>query len=207
MGFLRFFTIQRQLILFGLALLSIIPLYMWAKFAGAWISILVVILFLAKHIVIGTVNSAALKMQEQDLAGARKILSYTWKPSWLRFTFHGMYYFVLSSIEFQDKNYKQSEKLANTAMTLDLQDDYKAMLYLQLINIYGQRKNIPKVKELLKECKKLSVTQEMVQYKIDETEQMLKGTHPSQKKMMGKKAQRSMMNQGYMGRGRGRKRR
>lgn len=207
MGFIRFFTIERQFILFVICLVSIVPLYMAWGFAGAWIPMLIVIGLLIKHLLIGTVNAAAMKLQMGDIAGAEKILKYTWKPEWLKLGFHGMYYLIQSNVEFQKKNYKKVEVLAQKALSLDLQDDFKAMLYLQLMNIYGQRKNTMKVKELLAKAKKLNVTQAPLKENIEQVDQMLSGKHQMQKKMMGKKAQRSMMNQGYMKRGGRNKRR
>lgn len=201
-GFFRFFTFERQVILFAIALLALVPLHLWAGFAGSWISILIIIILLAKHLLIGTVNTAVTKMQEGDFEGAEKTLNYTFKPEWLRFTYHGMYYWLKSTLAFRKKEMKESERLANIALSLDLQDDFKAMIYLQLINIYGQRNNRQKVAELYKKAKKLTVTQEMVRQNIIEVGQMLEGKHAQQKRMMGKKAQRSMMNQSYMRRNR-----
>lgn len=201
-GFFRFFTFERQVILFGIALIALVPLHLWAGFAGSWISILIITILLAKHLLIGTVNAAATKMQEGDFEGAEKTLNYTFKPEWLRFTYHGMYYWLKSTLAFRRKEMKESERLANIALSLELQDDFKAMIYLQLINIYGQKNNRQKVQELYKKAKKLTVTQEMVRQNIIEVGQMLEGKHAQQKRMMGKKAQRSMMNQGYMRRNR-----
>jgi hypothetical protein len=204
-GFLRFFTIERQFILFVIAAVALVPLHLWAGFAGSWISILTITILLVKHLLIGTVNAAATKMQEGDFEGAERTLNYTFKPEWLRFTYHGMYYWLKSTMAFRKKEMKESERLANIALGLELQDDFKAMIYLQLINIYGQRNNRQKVKELYKKAKKLTVTQEMVRQNIVEVGQMLDGTHAQQKRMMGKKAQRSMMNQSYMRRNRKRR--
>lgn len=204
-GFLRFFTIERQFILFVIAAVALVPLHLWAGFAGSWISILIITILLVKHLLIGTVNAAATKMQEGDFEGAERTLNYTFKPEWLRFTYHGMYYWLKSTMAFRKKEMKESERLANIALGLELQDDFKAMIYLQLINIYGQRNNRQKVKELYKKAKKLTVTQEMVRQNIVEVGQMLDGTHAQQKRMMGKKAQRSMMNQSYMRRNRKRR--
>lgn len=202
LNFFQFFTFKRQLILFAVSALAIIPMHLWAGFAGSWFPILIVLVLLIKHLLIGTVNAAAMAMQVGDFEGAENLLKYTFKPSWLRFTYHGMYYFVKSTLAFRRKDYKEAERHANTAMSLDLQDDFKAMLYLQLINIHGTRNNRVKVKELYEKAKKLNVSQEAVRQNIQEVGQMLKGTHPQQKKMMGKKVQRSMMNQGYMRRNR-----
>jgi hypothetical protein len=205
-NFLRFFTIERQFILFILSLVSIFALHSWAGFAGSWFPILIVLILVAKHLLIGTVNAAAMKMQTQDFDGAERLLKYTFKPNWLRFTYHGMYYWIKSTLAFQRKDFKSAERLSNIALGLDLQDDFKAMIYLQLINIYGTKNNRIKVKELYQKAKKLTVTQEMVKQNIQEVGLMLQGKHSEQKKMMGKKAQRSMMNQGYMRRSRNKRR-
>lgn len=201
-NFLRFFTIERQFILFIVSLIGIVALHSWAGFAGSWFPILIVLILVAKHLLIGTVNAAAMKMQTQDFDGAERLLKYTFKPNWLRFTYHGMYYWIKSTLAFQRKDFKNAERLSNIALGLDLQDDFKAMIYLQLINIYGSKNNRIKVKELYQKAKKLTITQEMVKQNIEEVGLMLQGKHAEQKKMMGKKAQRSMMNQSYMRRSR-----
>jgi hypothetical protein len=205
-NFLRLFTIERQFILFIVSLISIVLLHSWAGFAGSWFPIIIVVALIAKHLLIGTVNAAAMKMQTQDFEGAERLLKYTFKPNWLRFTYHGMYYWIKSTLAFQRKDFKTTERLSNIALELDLQDDFKAMIYLQLINIYGSKNNRIKVKELYQKAKKLTITQEMVKENVEEVGLMLQGKHSEQKKMMGKKAQRSMMNQGYMRRSRNKKR-
>ncbi len=204
-GFLRFFTIERQFILFIFSFVLIFVLHSWAGFAGSWFPILIVLSLIVKHLLIGTVNAAAMRMQSGDFDGAEKILKYTLKPNWLRFTYHGMYYLIRGRVEFNKKNYKEVERLTEIALNLELQDDFRAMLYLQMINIHGTRKNQIKVKEYYQKAKKLNVTQLEVKQNIAEVGQMLKGSHKTQKQMMGKKAQRSMMGNSYMKRGRKKK--
>ena len=205
LNFIRFFTIERQFLLFIVSLIAIFPLHAWAGFAGSWFPVLIVLILLIKHLLIGTVNAAAMKMQYGDFDGAEKILKYTFRPSWLRFTYHGMFYLIKSRVEFQKKNFKEVERLSEIALTLDLQDDFRAMIYLQLINIYGMRKNQLKVKDYYQKVKKLNVTQLDVKQNVEEIGRMLKGNHSMQKQMMGKKAQRSMMSNSYMKRGRKKK--
>ena len=200
-GFFRFFTFQRQLFIFVTCLVLIPVLHLWAGFAGSWLPILLSIILLIKHLLIGSVNAAAMQLQDGDFEGAEKTLGYTWRPDKLKLGFNGMFYLIKARVEFQKKNYELVEKLSKKALSFDLQDDFKAMVYLQLINIYGQRRNTNRVKDYLQKCKKLNVTQEMIKINILEVEKMVKGTHDQQKKMMGKKAQRSMMNQGFQGRG------
>ncbi len=204
-GFLRFFTIERQFILFVFSIVMMFVLHSWAGFAGSWFPFLIILFLVVKHLLIGTVNAAAMKLQFGDFDGAEKLLKYTIRPSWLKFTYHGMYYLIKGRIEFNKKNYKEVERLTEIALALDLQDDFRAMLYLQMINIHGMRKNQLKVKEYYQKAKKLNVTQEEVRQNIAEIGQMLKGKHKTQKQMMGKKAQRSMMGNSYMKRGRKKK--
>ena len=205
-GFLRFFTIERQFILFIASIILAVLLHIWAGFAGSWLPIFIIITLITKHLLIGTVNAAAMKMQYGDFEGAEKLLNYTFKPSWLRFTYHGMYYLIKGRIEFNKKNYKEVERLTEIALGLDLQDDFRAMLYLQLINIHGTRKNQMKVKEYYQKAKKLNVTQEEIRTNIKDVGLMLQGKHDQQKQMMGKKAQRAMKNNSFMKRGRNKRR-
>ena len=106
-GFLRFFTIERQFILFIFSFILIFVLHSWAGFAGSWFPMLIVVFLIVKHFLIGTVNAAAMKMQLGDFDGAERILKYTFKPNWLRFTYHGMYYLIKGRVEFNKKNYKE----------------------------------------------------------------------------------------------------
>ena len=59
-----------------------------------------------------------------------------------------------NNLNFQKKEFKEAEQLSNIALGLDLQDDFKAMIYLQLMNIYGTKNNRVKVEELYQKAKK-----------------------------------------------------
>lgn len=216
LNFIRFFTFERQVILFVVSLVLSIVLLITSGIAWAWMPLIFVIFLPVKHFLIGTVNGAAMKMQMGDLEGAEKTLKYVVKPSWLQFGYHGMFYFLKSSIALQKSELKKAENLANKALALKLPDDMKAMAYLQLINIngmyqkqYPQNKTfLPKIKELLQKAKKLNVQNSMIRDNITEVSQMLKGEHEMQKKMAtpGKGGNKSMMQQGFMKRGGGKKR-
>lgn len=206
-SFIQFFTLQRQVILFFASLALTIFFHVmwgWGGFAGSWLTIIIMLVLVTKHLLLGTINPAAMKMQMGDFDGAESLLKYTWKPSWLRFGYHGMYYILNSQIAFQKKDYDKAEKDANTALALDLPDDFAGMVYLELMAIYGQRKNQMKVKEYLQAAKKLNITNPQIKDQIHEVDQMLKGVvTPNQRKMMGK--QRTLLNQGYMRRNPGKR--
>lgn len=216
MGFLRFFTFQIQVILFFVSVALTIFLWITVDFVWAWIPLLVAVILLAKHLLIGTVNGAALKMQEGNIDGADKLLNYIFKPSWLQFGYHGMYYFVKSTIAMQKGDVKKAESLTYHALSLKIADDFKAMAYLQLINVQAMQlqrdpKNlliINRIKELHAKTKKLNITTPQVKEQLDQVDVMLKGDHEMQRKMQssGKGGMKAMMQQGFMKRSPGKRR-
>lgn len=218
LGFIQFFTLQRQLILFAISVASIIAFHVawgWGGFAGSWFFIIIMLVLVVKHLLLGTVNAAVMKLQMQDFDAADKLLNYTFRPSWLRFGYHGMYYVIKSQLAFQKKDLKNSEIYSRKALEQDMpDDDTQAMVYLQLIGIYAQKSSIgggqqqikiqhkTKIKEFLQKAKKLNVRNPQIKEQIKEMDKMLKGQPTqAQRKMMGKR-QKTAMNQGYMRRGR-----
>ena len=183
LSFVQFFTLPRQMMLFVLSLVGLVGLHLWIGFAASWIPALILIFLVVKYFILGTVNAAVMEMQMGDIDKAEKILNWTKKPSWLRFGYHGIYFMLKSQFAFQRKDYTVAEAQAEKALTLDLQDDMKAGLYLELINIQASRRNIPKVKELLQKSKKLNITVPQLKDKFKEVEQMLAGKHESQQQM------------------------
>jgi hypothetical protein len=217
LSFFQFFTFQRQVILFAVCTVLTVLLWTTVGFSWAWIPLLFVIILLSKHILIGTVNGAAMKMQTGDIVGAEKLLKYTLNPSWLQFGYHGMYYFMLSSIAMQKGENKKAEALTNKVLGMKIADDFKGMGYLQLINLSAlqlQRdpKNqivINRIKELHQKAKKLNITTPQVKEQLNQVEMMLKGGDPEMQKKMagtGKGGMKAMMQQGFMRRNPGKKR-
>ena len=216
MGFIKFFTFQRQVILFFLCLG--LTIFLWPTVGLAWagMPLLVVIILLTKHLLIGTVNGAAMRMQEGDADGADRLLKYTIKPSWLQFGYHGMFYFMKSTIAMQKGDTKKAETLTNHVLTMKIADDFKGMAYLQLININAMQlqrdpKNlivINRIKELHAKTKKLNITPPQVKEQLAQVDMMLKGDHEMQRKMQssGKGGMKSMMQQGFMKRNPGKRR-
>jgi len=217
MGLIRFFTFQRQIILFFLSLALTIFLLFTVGLVWAWMPLLIVIVLLTKHLLIGTVNGAAMKMQEGDADGADKLLNYTFNPSWLQFGYHGMFYFMRSTIAMQKGDTKKAEALTNKVLNMKIADDFKGMAYLQLINIQAMQlqrdpKNlivINKIKELHAKTKKLNITTPQVKEQLAQVDMMLKGDHDMQRKMQtpGKGGMKTMMQQGFMKRSPGKKKR
>ena len=184
--FITFFTIERQFIAFVLALVLGLTLQFTWGLAWSWPFFLIVLALVFKYIFLGTVNAAAMSMQMGDWDKTERILNYTKKPEWLRFGYQGLFYLVQSRVFFQKDKVNEAEKTANKALKIGgLPDDLAAMLYLLLIQIAGKRQQQQKMQDLLKDLKKLHVTQPMLKEQIEEIDLMMKGKHPMQKKMMG----------------------
>jgi hypothetical protein len=183
LSLVQFFTLQRQVILFVLSFVGLFALHMWVGFAASWIPALILIVLTIKYIILGTVNAAVMEMQMGDFEKAERLLNWTKKPNWLRFGYHGIYFMLKSQFAFHRKDFAAAESYAEKALTLDLQDDMKAGLYLELINIHASRRNVPKVKELLQKSKKLNITVPQLRDKFKEVELMLAGKHETQQQM------------------------
>lgn len=206
LSFVQFFTLRRQVILFVLSLVGLVGLHIWVGFAASWIPALILIVLITKYIILGTVNAAVMEMQMGDFDNAERILNWTKRPSWLRFGYHGVYFMLKSQFAFNRKDFNAAEAYAEKALALDLQDDMKAGLYLELINIHASRRNVPKVKDLLQKSKKLNITVPQLKDKFKEVELMLAGKHEAQQQMQ-QRPRHSMYSQApsFMKRGGGKK--
>ncbi len=189
--------------LFILSFLGIFAMHYWVGFAGSWLPALIVIFLAVKYIILGTVNAAVMEMQMGDFNKAERLLNWTKRPSWLRFGYHGVFYMLKSQFAFHRQDFAAAESYAEKALTLDLADDMKAGLYLELINIHAQRRNVPKVKELLAKSKKLTITVPQLKEKFQEVELMLEGKHPQQQQAQQRSRYSMYSNApGFMKRGR-----
>ena len=116
----------------------------------------------------------------------------------------------------QKGDIKKAESLTNYALSLKIADDFKGMAYIQLINVQAMQlqrdpKNliiINKIKELYAKTKKLNITTPQVKEQLVQIDTMLKGDHEMQRKMQssGKGGMKAMMQQGFMKRSPGKRR-
>jgi hypothetical protein len=121
-----------------------------------------------------------------------------------------------STIAMQKGDTKKSELLTNKVLTMKIADDFKGMAYLQLINIQAMQlqrdpKNLlvrNKIKELHAKTKKLNITTPQVKEQLAQVDMMLNNEQEMQRKMQtpGKGGMKTMMQQGFMKRSPGKKR-
>jgi tetratricopeptide (TPR) repeat protein len=132
---------------------------LWATM-GVWYGIWFVILglaLLATYIFLGTVQSAAVLMQDTDFDGADKRLNLTLNPKWLYATNRAYFYMIKGSVALAQKNVEEGERWLKKAEEVNVPtDNEKAMLQLQLANIAaskGKWKQAERHFRVAKQCK------------------------------------------------------
>ncbi len=145
---------------------------------GFWYAfpfLLVGIILLVGYIMLGTVQSAALKMQKTDFLGAEKRLSLTLNPKWLYSANRAYYYMIKGGIAMQFKRYEEAESLLNNAQKTGLpSDNERAMVFMQLANISVVKNNLQGARTLMRQAKQQNVTEPQIREQVAEFEKALK---------------------------------
>jgi len=145
---------------------------------GFWYALpflLVGVVLLAGYIFLGTVQSAALLMQQSDFAGTEKRLNLTLKPSWLYSANRAYYYMIKGGVAMQDKRYPEAEDMLTKANETGLpSDNERAMVYLQLANLAVLKKNFTQAQTLMRQAKQQKVTESQIKEQIVEFDKALK---------------------------------
>jgi tetratricopeptide (TPR) repeat protein len=153
------FALMGLLIIGGLVL-TFIPGF------GFWYALpflLTGIILLVGYVMLGTVQSAAPFMQDNDFEAADKRLNLTLTPKLLYSTNRAYYYMIKGSIELAKKNMDKSEEYLRLAEAIEVpSDNEKAMLQLQLANIAASKNNWKKAQLHFRSAKQLKVTEEAI---------------------------------------------
>ena len=135
---------------------------LWAAF-GVWYGIwfvLMGLIMLATYIFLGTVQSAAVLMQDTDFDGAEKRLNLTLKPEWLYATNRAYFYMIKGSAALAQKNVEEGEKWLKKAEEVEVPtDNEKAMLQLQLANIAASKGRWKQAENHFRVAKKCKITE------------------------------------------------
>lgn len=153
---------------------------------------------LASYIFLGTVQSAAQLVQEQDFEAADARLNLTKFPNWLYVTNKAFYYIMKGSVAAGRNDNKAAEGYFNTALDLKLpSDNERAMVLMQLANIKGSKGNWTAATNYFKEAQNLNVTQSEIKNQLNYFDKALKSNKSQMKaaRSMGKDGMR-MMRQG-----------
>ena len=143
-------------------------------FGYTWILILIGLIFLASYLLLGTIQSAAERIQVTDFAGAEKMLGLTFFPNLLYVTNRSIYYILKGSIKAQRKDTKAAEEYFQKALSLKLpSDNEKAMVLLQMCNIQMMKSNWAGAQNYFMQVKKLHISEKLIKEQIDQVEKAI----------------------------------
>lgn len=130
--------------------------------------------FLASYILLGTVQSAAEMIQNQDFDGAEKQLGLTWKPKWLYAANRSYYYILKGTIAMQRKDVEEGERWLRKAQEVDLpSDNEKAMVELQLAQIAASKNKWQQAMNHVRIAKQLNITEPTMKEQLRYLEKVL----------------------------------
>ncbi len=147
--------------------------------------LLVGIALLVGYILLGTVQSAAQLVQDQNFGEAKKRLALTMKPDWLYKTNRAFYYMMHGTIAMQEGDQNEAEKWLEKADKIELpSDNEKAMVQLQLANIAASKGKWQAAEQRMKAIKKLKVTQAELKEQIKVVDKAMSRSNRGQMKHM-----------------------
>lgn len=149
-----------------------------AFFLGFWYSfpvLLAGLVLLGGYVLLGTVQSSAVFMQDTDFIGAEKRLDLTLNPKWLYVSNRAYYYIMKGTIAQGLGRNEEAEKWLKYAQTLKLPtDNEKAAVQLQLAGAAAQKDRWNQVKLYIKEIKQLNVTEQTLKDQVKQFEKAIK---------------------------------
>lgn len=187
---------------FALIALTLIGGTALAFIYGFWYAfpfLLIGLGLLASYILLGTVQSASMLVQDTDFEGAEKRLGLTLKPEWLYVTNRAMFYIIKGTIFSQTNRPKEAEVLFNQALELDLPtDNERGMVLLQLASIHANKGNMAGAKNHFNQLKKLKITEPQIKEQVEFLEKALNQNMASRKaaQSMGKSGMKMMSHGG-----------
>jgi tetratricopeptide (TPR) repeat protein len=148
---------------------------------------------LVSYILLGTVQSAAMKIQTGDFEASEKKLDLTLNPKWLYKTNRSYYFLLKGTFAGQRNNFEEAEKWFNVSKQIGLpSDNEKAMVQLQLANISAAKGKWNQAKIQFREVKKLKVSEVQLKDQIKQFEKALTNRGQMKHMRQGKGMQQQM---------------
>lgn len=148
-----------------------------AVFFGFWYAFplfLAALVLFAGYVLLGTVQSAALIMQNGDLAAAEKRLGLTLSPRLLYVTNRAYYFLLKGSIAMANKKTEEGEAWLRQAQELKLpSDNEKAMIEIQLASVQVNKSRFKQAEIHMRNLRQLKVTEPMIKEQITQLEKVL----------------------------------
>lgn len=144
---------------------------------GFWYSfplLLIGLILLVGYVLFGTVQSAAMLMQDADFDKTEKRLNLTLSPKLLYSTNRAYYYMIKGSVAMAKQNMEESEEYLRKAQEIDVpSDNERAMLELQLANIMASRNKWKQAQRHFRNAKKLKITEPNIKEQLNQFEKAL----------------------------------
>lgn len=132
------------------------------------------LILLATYILLGTVQSAAMFMQDADFDKVEQRLNLTLNPKWLYTTNRAYYYMMKGSIALARKQVNEGEEWLKKAEEIDVPtDNEKAMIQLQLANINASKNKWKQAQIHFRNAKQAKVTDSNVKEQLKQMEKAL----------------------------------
>lgn len=188
-------NIYVKLALIALCLIGGTILIFTTGFWYAFPFLLIGLILLVSYILLGTIQSAAQLVQQNDFIGAEQRLALTKWPQWLYVTNRAYYYLIMGNSKMQQNKTDEAEAWFAKAQTLKLpSDNEKAMILIQMIGIHMSKNKWTQANNAYRELKALNYSNDMFRDQIKIIEENLK--NQSKVKMMHQMDQRSMFRPG-----------
>ena len=144
---------------------------------GFWYSfplLLIGIVLLVGYLMLGTVQSAAMMMQDADLSKAEQRLNMTLTPKLLYSTNKAYYYMLKGTLAVGKKNTDEGEMWLEKARSINVPtDNEKAMIELQLANIHAGKSRWKQAKNHFRVAKGLKITDANIKEQLKQFEKAL----------------------------------
>ena len=162
------------------------------------------LILLGGYFLLGTVQSAAQMVQEQNFVGAEERLDLTINPEWLFSTNRAYYNMLRGTLASFKKDTDSAASYFTKAQEIGLgSDNETAMVELQMANIAASKNKWPQAKVHLMKLKELNVTEPQVKEQIQQMEKAMKqrgvakaagrqGINPNQMRPGGKRRRPKM---------------
>jgi hypothetical protein len=183
------FTINVYLKLAIIAFGLIFGIVLWSMYGfwyGIWF-VIIGIVMLASYVLLGTVQSAAEKMQLTDFDGVEKSLGLTLTPKLLYKTNRAYYWLLKGTVALNRRDFDTAERLFITAENTGLPSDQeKGMVQFQLASIAANKNNWTAAQNYFRSAKQYKITEPQLKEQMDQFEKVLKNRGMMK---MGKKGQ------------------
>lgn len=146
----------------------------WGFWYGFPFMLAGLVLFIG-YMILGTVQSAAMLMQEGDLIATEKRLGLTLSPKLLYVSNRAYFYMIKGSIALAKKDTDAGEEWLRKAQQVKVPtDNEKAMIEIQLANIQASKGKRKQAQIHLRNAKALKVSEPTIKEQLKQLEQSIK---------------------------------